>query len=64
MEKAQRPIPKISLRDWENRRAEIMSEIVSAAENVGFFVVVDQESPGPQDIEAMFQLSYYTQRTC
>lgn len=57
MEKSQRPIPRISLRDWENRKDVIRGEIVLAAENVGFFVVVDQESPSPQEIEAMFQLS-------
>ena len=52
-----RPIPKISLRDFATRRAEIGAQIIDAAENVGFFILVDQERPSRQDIEEMFKLS-------
>ncbi|KAL1761884.1 hypothetical protein FB107DRAFT_200146 [Schizophyllum commune] len=52
-----RPIPKISLRDFTTRRAEIGAQIIDAAENVGFFILVDQERPSKQDIEEMFDLS-------
>lgn len=38
---ADRQIPKISLRDFENRLEEITSELCDAAENVGFFSIVD-----------------------
>lgn len=36
-----RPIPVISLRDYESRIDEITNELVNAAENVGFFSIVD-----------------------
>lgn len=52
-----RPVPKISLRDFAVRRAEIGAQIIDAAENVGFFILVDQASPSKQDIEEMFELS-------
>ncbi|EWC46555.1 hypothetical protein DRE_04278 [Drechslerella stenobrocha 248] len=52
-----RPIPRISLRDWENRKNEIQKEIMAAAENVGFFIIQDQESPSVADIEEAFKAS-------
>ncbi|ORY09570.1 hypothetical protein BCR34DRAFT_602701 [Clohesyomyces aquaticus] len=36
-----RPVPNISLRDFESRVDEITTELVDAAENVGFFCIVD-----------------------
>jgi isopenicillin N synthase-like dioxygenase len=36
-----RPIPTISLANYESRIDEITSQLVSAAENVGFFSIVD-----------------------
>lgn len=36
-----RAIPTISLRDFDSRVAEITSELVEAAENVGFFCIID-----------------------
>lgn len=36
-----RPIPTISLRDFDNRVDAITKELVDAAENAGFFCVVD-----------------------
>ncbi|KAH6638452.1 hypothetical protein C7974DRAFT_161146 [Boeremia exigua] len=36
-----RPVPTISLRDFDNRIDVITKELVDAAENVGFFCVVD-----------------------
>lgn len=38
---AERAIPTISLRDFESRADEITRELVDAAENVGFFCIVD-----------------------
>ena len=35
----------------------VSQEIVDAAETVGFFILVDQESPSKQDITEMFNLS-------
>ncbi|KAF3256955.1 hypothetical protein TWF217_004888 [Orbilia oligospora] len=52
-----RQIPRISLHDWDNRKNEIMKEIMNAAENVGFFIVKDQESPSKADIEEAFRIS-------
>lgn len=50
---ADRPIPQISLQDFEARIDEITAELVNAAENVGFFTIVDH---GLQtaEIETMF----------
>lgn len=36
-----RPIPNISLHDFESRIDEITTQLVDAAENVGFFCIVD-----------------------
>lgn len=50
-------VPLISLRDFDRRRDEIAKEILSAAENVGFFSLCDQEEPTLQDIEQQFRMS-------
>lgn len=49
-----RTIPKISLRDFDNRIDEITAELVAAAETDGFFVVVDH-GISPAEIEAQFE---------
>jgi isopenicillin N synthase-like dioxygenase len=36
-----RPVPTISLYDFDNRIDDITAELLDAAENVGFFTVVD-----------------------
>lgn len=36
-----RPIPCISLKDYESRIDEITKDLIDAAENVGFFCIVD-----------------------
>lgn len=36
-----RPVPTISLRDFDSRVDEITKELVDAAENHGFFCIVD-----------------------
>ncbi|KAL2816019.1 hypothetical protein BDW59DRAFT_177476 [Aspergillus cavernicola] len=48
-----RPIPKISLRDFDQRIDEITNELIYAAENVGFFTITDH-GISIQDIENMF----------
>ncbi|KAL5341077.1 hypothetical protein BJX70DRAFT_74520 [Aspergillus crustosus] len=48
-----RPIPQISLRDFSQRIDEITSELVHAAENVGFFTITDHGIP-TSDINTMF----------
>ncbi|CAH6721282.1 putative 2-oxoglutarate-dependent dioxygenase Htyep [[Candida] jaroonii] len=50
-------VPKISLKDFDNRREEIKRQLYDAATNIGFFVLVDQESPSVDDIEKAFELS-------
>ncbi|GAW04823.1 Clavaminate synthase-like protein [Lentinula edodes] len=52
-----RQIPRISLRDFDTRRYQIGKELIEAAENVGFFILVDQQRPNKQEIEEMFALS-------
>ncbi|KAK6359742.1 hypothetical protein TWF696_000881 [Orbilia brochopaga] len=52
-----RQIPRISLRDWDTRKNEIQKQIMEAAENVGFFIIKDQESPSVADIEEAFRAS-------
>jgi isopenicillin N synthase-like dioxygenase len=51
-----RPIPLISLEDFENRVADISAQICSAAENVGFFAIKDH-GLREADVEAMFTVS-------
>ncbi|RDW78923.1 uncharacterized protein DSM5745_05775 [Aspergillus mulundensis] len=51
-----RPIPKISLRDFEQRIDEITSELIDASENVGFFTITDH-GISTADIDSMFALS-------
>ena len=48
-----REIPTISLANFDERIDEITQQLVDAAENVGFFCVVDH-GIAPQAIEAMF----------
>ncbi|GLA15508.1 hypothetical protein AnigIFM62618_002049 [Aspergillus niger] len=48
-----RPIPRISLRDFDHRIDEITAELVHAAENVGFFTLVDH-GISISEIENMF----------
>ncbi|KAJ3746313.1 hypothetical protein DFH05DRAFT_934228 [Lentinula detonsa] len=52
-----RPVSRISLRDFDARRDQIGKELIEAAENVGFFILVDQERPSKQEIEEMLDLS-------
>ncbi|KAL3477336.1 hypothetical protein BJX99DRAFT_226399 [Aspergillus californicus] len=48
-----RPIPKISLRDFDQRIDEITAELINAAENVGFFTITDH-GISVDEIEGMF----------
>ncbi|KAJ3783693.1 hypothetical protein GGU10DRAFT_360173 [Lentinula aff. detonsa] len=54
---SKRPVSRISLRDFDARKDQIGKELIEAAENVGFFILVDQERPSKQEIEEMFDLS-------
>ncbi|KAI5923832.1 oxoglutarate/iron-dependent oxygenase [Camillea tinctor] len=60
MEKAtkyvDRTIPEISLKDFSSRIDEITGQICDAAENVGFFAIVNHGIT-PEDMEAMFDIS-------
>ncbi|KAL4902891.1 hypothetical protein BDW74DRAFT_186557 [Aspergillus multicolor] len=51
-----RPIPRISLRDFDTRIDEITSELIDASENVGFFTITDH-GISDTDIDSMFALS-------
>ncbi|KAL7274892.1 hypothetical protein RUND412_002186 [Rhizina undulata] len=53
----ERYIPRISLHNFAARKAEISRQIISAAENNGFFILHDQVSPSISDIQEMFSLS-------
>ncbi|KAL4891835.1 hypothetical protein BDV59DRAFT_181055 [Aspergillus ambiguus] len=48
-----RPIPKISLANFDERIDQITADLVNAAENVGFFTLVDHGIP-VEEIEEMF----------
>lgn len=50
-------IPRISLRNFSERREEIKEQIYNAAVSMGFFVLCDQASPSVADIEQAFHLS-------
>lgn len=51
-----RPIPTISLRDFPSRIDEITHQLVDAAENHGFFTIVDHEIP-QATVAQMFEQS-------
>ncbi|EED13587.1 leucoanthocyanidin dioxygenase, putative [Talaromyces stipitatus ATCC 10500] len=51
-----RLIPQISLHDFDSRIDEITSELIHAAENVGFFTVIDHGLSN-DEIESMFSNS-------
>ncbi|KAL4954373.1 hypothetical protein BDW69DRAFT_163279 [Aspergillus filifer] len=51
-----RPIPRISLHDFETRIDTITSELIHAAENVGFFAITDH-GLAIAEIENMFDLA-------
>ncbi len=51
-----RVVPTISLADYENRIDQITAELVEAAENVGFFCVVDH-GISRQEVDEIFEQS-------
>jgi isopenicillin N synthase-like dioxygenase len=53
-----RPIPQISLRDFDSRINEITTQLIHAAENVGFFTVIDH-GLSDEAIEEMFRNSQH-----
>ncbi|CEJ61237.1 Putative Iron/ascorbate family oxidoreductases [Penicillium brasilianum] len=52
----ERPIPQISLADFENRIDRITAELIDAAENVGFFTLIDH-GISKEDIDSIFSTS-------
>lgn len=54
---AERVIPRISLRNFNDRKDEIATQILHAAENNGFFILEDQESPSVAEIKEMFTVA-------
>lgn len=50
------PIPTISLRDFDARRAEITAQLMAASTDVGFFCLADH-GIAQADIDAMFAMS-------
>lgn len=51
-----RPIPTISLADYANRIEEITSQLVDAAEHIGFYNIVDH-GIHRSDVDAIFEES-------
>jgi isopenicillin N synthase-like dioxygenase len=51
-----RPIATISLRDYDSRKQELVSQLVSIAENDGFFGLTDHGITD-QEIQTMFAMS-------
>jgi isopenicillin N synthase-like dioxygenase len=52
----ERPIPQISLADFDNRIDTITAELIDAAKNVGFFTLIDH-GISKEDIESIFSKS-------
>ncbi|KAI1499451.1 oxoglutarate/iron-dependent oxygenase [Biscogniauxia marginata] len=52
----ERDIPEISLKDFTSRIDEITKQICDAAENVGFFAIIDH-GIATEDMDAMFDVS-------
>jgi len=55
--KIRRMVPRISLHNFQARKAEIGQQIISAAENPGVFILMNQESPSMAEIENVFSIS-------
>lgn len=53
----QRMIPRISLHNFDERKDEISTQILHAAENSGFFILEDQISPSVSEIEEIFHIA-------
>ncbi|KAF4771406.1 hypothetical protein N7455_007890 [Penicillium solitum] len=53
---AERIVPVISLKDFDKRKEEIISQLLNAAENAGFFTLVDH-GISKEEIEAQFAIS-------
>ncbi|CAI7640937.1 unnamed protein product [Penicillium pancosmium] len=53
---AKRLVPVISLKDFEQRKDEITTQLIKAAEYAGFFTVIDHEI-SKEEIEAQFSIS-------
>lgn len=53
----ERKVPRISVANFAERKAEIARQILDAAENNGFFIIENQESPSVAEIEEIFALS-------
>ena len=51
-----RPIATISLRDYESRKEELVSQLLSIAENDGFFALT-HHGISDQEIQTMFAMS-------
>ena len=51
-----RVIPRISMHDFEDRIEEITDQLIHAAENVGFFTLIDH-GISKEDIQSMFAIS-------
>jgi isopenicillin N synthase-like dioxygenase len=51
-----RPIPNISLKDFDSRIDEITKELVNAAENEGFFCIIDH-GISRSTVDTMFENS-------
>ncbi|KJZ77263.1 hypothetical protein HIM_03584 [Hirsutella minnesotensis 3608] len=51
-----RPIPQISLADFDKRKDEITRQLCEAAENVGFFAIIDH-GISREELDAAFSLS-------
>jgi isopenicillin N synthase-like dioxygenase len=51
-----RPIATISLRDYDSRKEELVSQLLSIAENDGFFALTDH-GISDQEIRTMFAMS-------
>lgn len=49
-------MPQISLRDFDSRIEEITTQVCDAAENVGFFAIVDH-GISPSEVDAIFNTS-------
>ena len=53
---AERLVPKISLKDFDNRKDEIREQLIRAAETAGFLTLVDH-GISAEEIEAQFSIS-------
>lgn len=56
-EESPKRIRKISIHNLADRRQEIAKQVIEAADDTGFFILVNQDYPSSREIKEAFEIS-------